>query len=320
MASTDATAPATRSRGAYWTVTRRESLEGFLYITPWIAGFLIFTAYPLISSLYLSLTQYNILEAPQFIGFANYAYAFFSDKLFWHAFSRTLVFALLNVCIGISGSLLAALLLNMPHRGTTIYRTFFFLPSVTPVVASALLWIWIFQPNIGVVNYLLGLVGVQGPAWFQSTTWAIPSVAIVALWGSIGGSRMVIFLAGLQGVPGSLYEAADLDGAGAWDKFWAVTVPMISPTIFFNMIQMVIGSMSVFSLAYIATNGGPARATYFYVYHLYDRAFRNQEMGYASALAWLFFAFLLVLTLIQFRISRNWVFYGGEVEDSREEK
>lgn len=307
--------PRSRARRGFWTMARRESVEGFLYISPWILGFLIFTGYPIMASMYLSVTQYNILEAPKFIGLDNYSTAFFDDKLFWHSLKCTLVFAGLNVTLGISGSLLAALLLNQRHRGTTIYRTLFFLPSVTPMVASALLWVWIFQPQIGVVNYLLSFLGIQGPAWFQSTTWAIPSVAIVSLWGAIGGSRMIVFLAGLQGVPQELYEVAELDGAGRWAKFWAVTVPMISPSIFFNMVLVIISSMSVFSLAYIATAGGPARATYFYVYHLFAKAFQDQEMGYASALAWLFFILLLTFTLIQFRTSKRWVYYGGEVEN-----
>ncbi len=302
-------------RQSYWTMARRESIEGLLYVSPWMLGFLVFTAYPIFASLYLSLTRYNILEPPTFAGLANYSTALFDDKLFWHSLSRTLIFAGMNVTLGITGSLLAAVFLNERHRGTTVYRTLFFLPSVTPVVASALLWVWIFQPRIGVLNFLLGSIGVQGPAWFQSTSWAIPSVVIVSLWGSIGGSRMIVFLAGLQGVPQEMYEVADLDGAGRWSRFWHVTVPLISPSIFFNMVLMIISSMSVFSLAYIATGGGPARATYFYVYHLFSKAFQDQEMGYASALAWMFFLILLTFTVVQFRASNRWVYYGGEVEN-----
>lgn len=308
-----------RSR-TVWTMARRESLEGFLYISPWILGFAVFTAFPLVASMYLSLTRYNILEPPVFIGVGNYVEAFFKDRLFWHSLNRTLLFAGFNVVLGIAGSLLAALLLDQKRLGTTLYRTFFFLPSVTPLVASALLWVWIFQPKLGVLNYLLNTLGVQGPGWFQSTVWALPAVAIVSLWGSIGGSRMIIFLAGLQGVPQELYEAADIDGAGRLAKFWVVTVPMISPVIFFNVVLTIIGSMSVFSLAYIATSGGPARATYFYVYHLYTKAFQNQEMGYASAMAWLFFAMLLVFTFIQFQLSNHWVYYGGQAENRGEDR
>jgi multiple sugar transport system permease protein len=203
------------------------------------------------------------------------------------------------------------MLLSQNFRGTTTFRTFFFMPSITPIIASALLWVWIFQPTIGVLNYLLSLVGIDGPAWLQSGTWAIPSVTIVALWGTIGGSRMIIFLAALQSVPQEMYEAAEIDGAGAWRKFWHITLPLISPTMFFNIVLTIIGSLSVFSLAYIATGGGPNYATYFYVYHLFKNAFEFSRMGYAAAMAWVFFLIVLVLTAIQFKLSNRWVFYAG---------
>jgi multiple sugar transport system permease protein len=224
----------------------------------------------------------------------------------------------LNVTLGVLGSLGAALLLSQNYKGTTTFRTFFFLPSITPVIASALLWVWIFQPTIGLLNYLLGMVGIQGPPWLQSGTWAIPSVAIISLWGTIGGSRMIIFLAALQSVPQELYEAAEIDGAGPWRKFWTITLPMISPTMFFNVVLTIIGSLSVFSLSYIATGGGPNYATYFYVYHLFKSAFEFSRMGYAAAMAWVFFLIVLVLTAIQFRVSKSWVFYAGESQDGAE--
>ena len=227
------------------------------------------------------------------------------------------MFALLNVTLGVIGSLGAALLLNQRFRGTTVFRTFFFLPSITPIIASALLWVWIFQPTIGLLNYLLAVIGIQGPAWLQSSTWAIPSVAIVSLWGTIGGTRMIIFLAALQGVPQEMYDAAHMDGAGPWRRFVSITLPLISPTMFFNVVLTVIGSLSVFSLAYIATGGGPNYATYFYVYHLFKNAFEFSRMGYAAAMAWLFFLIILALTLVQFRFSNRWVYYAGA--DTREE-
>ncbi len=290
---------------------RREAIEGLLYISPFLLGFLIFTAYPMVASLYLSFTKYNIITPPVWIGLENYQEAFFQDEQFWNSLRRTGYFALLNVTLGVLGSLGAALLLNQGFAGTTVFRTFFFLPSITPIIASALLWVWIYQPSIGVLNYLLGLVGIKGPPWLQSGTWAIPSVAIIALWGAIGGSRMIIFLAALQGVPQEMYEAAEIDGAGTWRKFWHITLPLISPTMFFNVVLTIIGSLSVFSLAYIATGGGPNYATYFYVYHLFKNAFDFSRMGYASAMAWVFFLIVLVLTLIQFRLSSRWVFYAG---------
>jgi multiple sugar transport system permease protein len=294
------------------TSARRESLEGLLYISPFLVGFLIFTAYPMIASLYLSFTKYNIISPPVWIGLENYREAFFQDEQFWASLRRTGYFALLNVTLGVAGSLGAAMLLSQDRRGTTVFRTFFFLPSVTPIIASALLWVWIFQPTMGLLNYLLGLVGIQGPPWLQSSGWAIPSVTIIALWGTIGGSRMIIFLAALQSVPQEMYEAAEIDGAGPWRKFWNITLPMISPTMFFNIVLTVIGSLSVFSLAYIATGGGPNYATYFYVYHLFKSAFEFSRMGYAAAMAWVFFLIVLVLTAIQFRVSSRWVFYAGD--------
>jgi multiple sugar transport system permease protein len=306
----------TTARRGYWTASRREALAGLLYISPFLLGFLIFTAYPMVASLYLSFTKYNIVQPPVWIGLENYQQAFFKDKLFWTSLQRTAEYALLVVLLGVAGSLGAAMLLNRRYYGTTIFRTLFFLPSITPTVASALLWTWIFNPTIGLLNYLLGLVGLSGPAWLQSTTWAIPSLVIVALWGTIGGSQMIVFLAGLQGVPQELYEAAEIDGAGRWASFRNITLPLISPTMFFNVVLSIIGALSVFSLAYIATGGGPSYATYFYVYHLFNSAFQFSLMGYASAMAWVFLVIVLILTLIQFRMSSRWVYYAGGQEGS----
>jgi multiple sugar transport system permease protein len=289
-------------------------VTGLLYISPFLLGFLIFTAYPMLASLYLSFTKYNIVQPPVWVGLDNYQQAFLRDKLFWSSLQRTAEYALLTVVLGITGSLGSAILLNQRYPGTTLLRTFFFLPSITPTVASALLWTWIFNPTIGLLNYLLGLVGITGPAWLQSTGWAIPSLAIIALWGTIGGSQMIVFLAGLQGVPHELYEAAQIDGAGSWPRFWMITLPLISPTMFFNVVLSIIGALSVFSLAYIATGGGPSYATYFYVYHLFNSAFQFSVMGYASAMAWVFLVIVLILTLIQFRMSTRWVYYAGGQE------
>jgi multiple sugar transport system permease protein len=306
-----ATIARTKVRRSYWTQGRREALEGLLYISPFLLGFLIFTAYPMIASLYLSFTKYNVIQPPAWIGIDNYVEAFTKDKLFWTSLLRTGQYAVLTVLLGVGGSLGAALLLSQRRAGTRVYRTFFFLPSITPSVASALLWTWIFQPSIGVLNYLLGLVGIEGPAWLQSTTWAIPSLVIIALWGTVGGSQMIVFLAGLQGVPQEMYEAAEMDGASAWRRLLNITLPLISPTMFFNVVLSIIGALSVFSLAYIATGGGPAYATYFYVYHLFNSAFQFSRMGYAAAMAWVFLIVVLILTLIQFRLSNRWVYYAG---------
>lgn len=288
---------------------RREAIEGYLYISPWLIGFLVFSFGPMLASLYLSFTNYNIIKDPSFIGIDNYIFIMTKDRLFWTALERTALYAVASVIIGVGGSLLLALLLDQKLKGTVIYRTMFFLPSLTPIVASALLWGWIFQPQLGILNYLLIQVGITGPGWLSSIEWALPSLIIMGLWGSLGGGRMIIFLAGLQGVSQELYEAAAIDGANAWSRFRNVTLPMITPTIFFNLVLGIIGSFSVFTVAYIATNGGPANATYFFVFHIFNRGFKDTEMGYASALAWIFFAILLVFTLIQFQLQRRWVYY-----------
>ena len=287
---------------------RREAIEGLLWISPWIIGFLVFTFGPMVVSLYLSFTRYKIGDTPEWVGLANYQQAFFADKLFWPSLSRTLYYALALVCIGVFLSLLAALLLNN-IKGKGVLRALFYLPSLTPVVALAVIWGWLLQPKYGLVNYMLSLVGIAGPGWFTSRVWAIPGIILVSLWASVGGGRMIIFLAGLQGVPKELYEAADIDGASGLSKFWHVTIPLISPTILFNAIISIIGSFSVFSLAYIATEGGPNYATWFYMLHLYYNAFSYFQMGYASALAWILFVIILLLTLAQMWLSRRWVHY-----------
>jgi multiple sugar transport system permease protein len=312
VSTSSATLAAQPARRGASPLARRRALEGYLYISPFLIGFLIFTAYPLLASLYLSFTSYNILSDPTWAGLENYERAFSGDPQFWPSLGRTLRYALMVVPIGIVCSLLAAMLLNQGFRGTAFFRTIFFLPSITPVIASVLIWLWMLQPSIGVVNYLLSLIGIPGPPWAQSTTWALPSLVILSIWNTAGGSRMIVFLAGLQGVPQELYEASHIDGASTWQRFWNVTIPMISPTIFFNLVVSVIGALSVFSVAYIGTGGGPAYATYFYVYHLYLTAFQYNLMGYASAMAWIFLVIVLALTVIQFTLQKRWVYYAGE--------
>jgi multiple sugar transport system permease protein len=294
------------------TQARREALEGYLCLAPWALGFLLWIAGPMVTSLWLSLTDSDILSPAKFVGLANYERAFFGDDLFWSSLGRTFYYAALVVPLGVGGSLLAALLLNQRLSGTTVYRTLYFLPHLTPTVAAALLWVWVLQPDFGLVNYMLDLVGITGPAWFGSTEWAIPALAMIALWNGIGGNRMMIFLAGLQGVPSELIDAAEVDGANAWQRFRHVTLPMITPTLFFNLVLSVIGALQVFTTALIATRGGPANATWFYALHIYTNAFQYFSMGYASALAWIFFLVMLAFTYVQFRASSRWVFYAGE--------
>jgi multiple sugar transport system permease protein len=290
---------------------RREALEGVLYLSPWIIGFTVFVAGPLLASIYLSFTKYNVLRPPTFIGLNNFITAFTNDSLFFPSIWRTFYFALLSVPIGMVLSLFVAILLNQKLKGLAVWRTFYFLPTLTPLVAAALLWRWMLNPDVGLVNYLLAQVGIQGPGWLSSTTWAIPSLALVSLWASVGGSRMIIFLAGLQDVPKEMLEAAEIDGAGTWAKFWNVTLPMISPTIFFNLVLGIIFALRTFDIAFISTAGGPARATWFISLHIYQNAFVSFDMGYASALSWLFFIIIFGLTFLQFALSGRWVFYAG---------
>ncbi len=304
-------APESKRRRRWSPMQRREAIEGILYLSPWIIGFTVFVAGPLIASGYLSLTKYNVLRPPQFIGLNNYIFAFTKDSLFIPSIIRTFYFALLSVPLAMIGSLLIAILLNQKLVATTVWRTFYFLPTLTPLVAAALLWRWMLNPDVGLVNYLLAQIGIQGPGWLASTTWAIPALVLVTLWASVGGSRMIIFLAGLQDVPKEMLEAAEIDGAGTWDKFWNVTLPMITPTIFFNLVLGIIFALRTFEVAFISTAGGPARATWFISLHIYQNAFVSFDMGYASALAWLFFLILFLLTYLQFKFSGRWVFYAG---------
>jgi multiple sugar transport system permease protein len=273
----------------------------------------VFTAGPVLASLGLSFTSYNLISAPTFIGFGNYVEAFTKDPQFWPSLWRTFVYAVVSVPLALIGSLAIALLLNVNVRGTTFFRTLFFMPSLVPIVASTVLWLWLLQPDWGLVNLaILRLTGQPGPRWFQVPEWAMPSLISLTLWTSIGGTRMIIFLAGLQGVPTELYEAAQIDGAGRWGRFRHVTLPMITPTIFFNLVLGIITALQVFTSAFVATGGGPAFATWFYALHIYKQAFSYYSMGYASALAWVFLLIILVLTWVQFRLSRRWVYYAAE--------
>jgi multiple sugar transport system permease protein len=297
------------------TIARQEALFGYIFLSPWIIGFLAFVAGPMVASLVLSFTKYAFPKPPSFIGVDNFVRAFAKDPLFWPSVLRTFEYAVLIVPLGVGGALMVAILLNQGLRFTNVYRTICFLPHLTPVVASIFVWTWLLNPSFGFVNEVLfRLFRITGPGWFGDKTWAIPSLVLVALWGAIGGNMMMIFLAGLQGVPKDLYEVASIDGANAWRRFWSITLPMISPTLFFNSVLAIIGALQSFTAAFVATGGGPAYATYFYALHIYNTAFQYYDMGYASALAWLFFLVIVTLTFIQFRVSRRWVYYAGEVD------
>jgi multiple sugar transport system permease protein len=287
---------------------RREAVQGYLCILPWLLGFLAFTLIPMGASLYLSFTRYRVTRPPVFVGVDNYVHALNGDHLFWHSMGRTALWSISTVPVGILGSMIAAILLNQGLRGTTFYRTSFFLPSLTPIVAAALLWKWMLNPDIGVINWALSTIGIRGPGWLASTAWAMPALIIVSLWTGIGSGRMLIFLAALQGVPQELYESASIDGAGGLRKHLHITVPLITPAIFFNFIMGILGSFQSFTLAFLTTEGGPANALYFFALHIYYNAFMYFEMGYASALSWFLFAIVLAITGLQFYTS-GWVHY-----------
>jgi multiple sugar transport system permease protein len=292
--------------------SRREAISGYLYVSPWLAGLVIFTVGPIAASAYLSLTDYQILVAPKYVGLANYARALGRDEVFWKAAYNTAYYAVLFVPMSIAGSLAAALLLNVRVRGQSVFRTMFFVPSITPAVAAVLLWLWVLSPEFGPLNNVLRAVGIEGPPWLGSPVWAKPGLILISLWAAVGGSTMIIFLAGLQGIPTDLYEAARIDGANAWHEFVHVTVPMLSPAMFFNLVVGMIGAFRVFTAAFVATGGGPMYATMFYMLYLFNNAFLYLYMGFASALAWLFVAFVLVLVVLQVWMARRWVYYEGE--------
>jgi multiple sugar transport system permease protein len=292
---------------------RREAFWGILFALPWLLGLIIFVLGPMLASLYLSFAKYDIVRPPEWLGIANYVRAFTADDQFWPSLGRTFKYALIVVPFGTLGSLALALLLNRGQQGATFFRTLYFLPHLTPVVAMAILWKWLLHPSVGPVNYFLSKIGIDGPGWLSNPNWALTSIILISLWAYLGGNTMLIFLAGLQGVPQELYDASKVDGAGPWNRFTNVTLPMISPTLFFCLILGVIEALKVFALSYVATQGGPSWATWFYALHLYQWSFGYFDMGYGAALAWIFTLILVVLTVLQFQGSQRWVHYeGGE--------
>ena len=283
----------------------------YLFISPWLIGFILFTMGPMIASLYLSFTKYNIIELPQFVGLANYIKLFTADPKFWHSLQVTVVFAIFEVPLSLLFGFTLAFLLNLKIPGTAFWRTLFYMPSITSGVAMAMLWGMLFNPRFGLINYLLSLVNIKGPGWFASPLWALPALILIGLWGVGGG--MIIYLAGLQSIPTSLYEAAWVDGADGWQQLLHITLPLMTPVIFYNLVLGVIGTFQYFTEAFILTAGGPAEATLFYNLYLYRTGFQYLDMGYASALAWVLFLIVLILTGLIFKSSALWVYYEGEV-------
>lgn len=294
------------------SLLRRETIEGYLCISPWLIGFAFLTLGPIVFSLAMSLTKWDMINPPHWVGAGNYAQIFTDDFRFRQSLKVTAIYAAIAVPLGLVCSLALAMLLNVSVRGMRLFRSIFYLPAILPGVAVAMVWLAVFKPYGGVLNSMLSVFGAKPVMWLTSTEWALPSFVLMSLWGVGGG--MLIYLAGLQSVPTHLYEAAEIDGAGSWGRFRHVTLPMISPTIFFNLIMGIIGSFQVFTSSFVMTGGGPAYATLFYVLYLYQKAFSYLQMGYACALAWILFGVILALTLIVFKTSARWVYYEAELK------
>lgn len=297
---------------------RRESIEGWLLASPWIVGFLIWTVGPMIASAYYSLTEFDLINSPEWTGLSHYVKIFTADPRTLHALKVTTIYSAISVPARIVLGLAIALLLNNEIKGLEWYRTIYYLPAILSGVAVALLWKWVFSPEFGLLNLVLSWVGIQGPGWLVDEDWALAALIVMSLWGVGGG--MVVYLAGLQGIPTELYEAADVDGANSVHKFWNITIPMITPVLFFQLIMGIIGSLQTFVQGYVMTGGGPHDATLFYMLHLYNHAFWHFEMGYASAMAWILFVYIMILTLLVFRSSQAWVFYQGTVRGEKGER
>jgi len=289
----------------------REAIAGYAFASPWLLGLLFWYVGPIIASFYLSFTNYHVIKPPVWAGTANYVKAFTGDDQFWLSLGRTFRYTFQVIPVGIVGSLALAILLNQGLRGTAYARALFFLPHLTPIVAMAILWKWLLHAEVGPVNYFFNSIGLPKIPWLTSQKWALTSLSLISIWAAMGGNQMLIFLASLQGVPQELIEAAELDGAGRWGRIRHVTLPMISPAIFFNLVLGIIGALRVFTLAYVATLGGPGWSTTVYGLRLYNQAFLYFRMGYGCALAWILAVILFAFTYLQLVGSERWVYYAG---------
>ncbi len=286
----------------------RRVFTGLAFISPWIVGFLAFSAYPFFASLYYSFRSTTLLKPGKYVGFDNYRFML-EDDLFWLSLRNTLYFLSCTIVIGTICSLGMAMLLNQRVRGLSIYRTIFYLPTIVPLSAVAVIWAWILNPRYGILNYGLDRLGIPTVGWFSDPTWAMPGLVVVSLWGL--GNAVIIYLAGLQDIPAELYEAASLDGASGWQRTWSVTLPLLTPVILFNTVVGLIGGFQYFVEPYVITGGGPADSTLTYALYLYQTAFEYRKAGYASAMAWVLFVLIMAVTLLLLRSSKRWVHYQG---------
>jgi multiple sugar transport system permease protein len=310
---TERTQPQARrgvGRRRWSAYSRRNTINGLLFAAPWIVGLTVFWIWPILASFYYSFTEFNGIQNPRWVGVQNYV-DLVKDDLFRISAFNTLYFAVVSIPLAIFFAFGLALLLNMKIQGRILYRTIYFLPVLVPEVALALVWIQLFNPATGLVNVPFDWIGVRGPCWNACAAWAMPSIVLLALW--IIGNQVVLYLAGLQDVPQELYDAAAVDGANVFQKFRAVTLPMMTPVIFFHLVTSVIGALQFFTIPFVMTGGTgqPANSLLFYSIYLYKNAFAYFKMGYASAMAWLMFLTILVITLVIFRSARHWVYYGG---------
>ncbi|KEO79980.1 carbohydrate ABC transporter permease [Paenibacillus sp. SEL3] len=290
---------------------RMERNWGLLFALPAILGLMIFTIGPIAASFVFSLTDWTIGGQMTFIGLDNYRTILTEDNTFSQSMFVTTYYALGSVPLGLAAAFIIALLLNQKVKGLSVFRTIYYLPTIVPSIANTMLWLWMFNPDFGLLNSLLEGVGLPGSKWIYDESTAIPSLIMMSTWGI--GNTVIIFLAGLQSVPTHLYEAAEVDGGNRWHKFFHITIPSMTPTIFFNLVMSLISTFQAFNQAYVMTNGGPNNSTLFYVFYLWRTAFTETKIGYASALAWILFFVIMVLTVLIFSTSKKWVHYeGGE--------
>lgn len=299
-----------------YSATRNQKKLAILFMTPWVLGFLVFNLYPILSTVYYSFTQYNLFQAPKWVGLKNY-YALFTSPEFYLSLYNTLYYVIFGVGIQLILALSTALLLNMNVKGKSIFRSIYFIPSLMPPVAASLLWVWLLNPKYGLINSLLRFFHLNEPLWLISAEWTKPAIILMSLWGI--GSTMVIFLAGLGDIPSVYYEAVDIDGGGLWSKFKNVTWPMLSPITFFQLISGMIAGFNIFTQTYIisqasadkASMGGIKNSLLFFAVNIYQEGFSYLKFGYASALAWIMLLIILILTLFIFKTAKRWVFYRG---------
>jgi multiple sugar transport system permease protein len=293
---------------------KQENLMGYLFASPWLFGLIVLGLFPILASLYISFTTYNMIAAPRWIGFENYRILLTNDNLFWKSLGNTVYHVVIAIPLGIVVGVSLALLLNNKIKGMSVYRTLFYLPNVVSVVAMSLLWLWLFQPSFGIINQLLDpiyrLFNMEPLRWHQAEETSKITLIIMGLW--TAGGTMVIYLAQLQDIPTTLYESAEIDGANWIKKTYYITLPLMTPSIFFNFIMSLIGGFQVFTIAYIMTSGGPSRSTYYYAYYMFDKMMADRAMGMASAMAWILLVIVLILTMVALRLNKYVVYLGDE--------